>query len=250
MRSAPATSPSSACTRIRWQQASSWVGSRLTIAVAIFVLDVGGDILRDQTGAEASHQPVMDGLTFRQNPDPKRRIEIVHAFENPLVEIRGIEQQRMHAAALRLPDDAFDIDIDLLGVEMDREPLRDEPAISRILERGAQFANDLAQRGAGFFLVRTAPQQADQPFAAFVLGLRQGEVAENGAGLLGPQFDPPAVELSEAVPPARPKDARRSRASSRPRSASQPLNAATCCIRRFPYRFASFGNYIRAMPPV
>ena len=107
---------------------------------------------------------------------------------------RSIEQQRMDAAAFRQPDDAFDIDLDLFGIEMDRKPAGDKPAISRILKRGAQFADDLAQRGARFFLVRPAPQQADQPFTAFVLGLGQGEIAENGAGLLGSKLDQPAVE--------------------------------------------------------
>ena len=165
-----------------------------------FLFGAGGDILRHQPGIEASHQPVMDGLTLRQNPDPERRIEIVHAFENPLVETRGIEQQRMDAAAFREPDDAFDIDLDLLGIELDREPPGDEPAISRILKGGAQFANDLAQRGARFFLVRPAPQQADQPLAAFVLGLGQGKIAENGARLLGSQLDRPAVEPDSEAP--------------------------------------------------
>ena len=63
----------------------------------------------------------------------------------------------MYAAALRAANDAFDIDLDLLAVEMDRESARREPVISGILERGPQFANDLAQRGAGFFFVRAAP---------------------------------------------------------------------------------------------
>ena len=36
-----------------------------------FGFDVGGNVLRDQTGTEASHQPVMDGLTFRKYPDPE-----------------------------------------------------------------------------------------------------------------------------------------------------------------------------------
>ena len=100
----------------------------------------------------------------------------------------------MHAAAFRRPDDAFDIDLDHRGIEMDRKPAGDKPAISGILKGGAQFANDLAQRGARFFLVRPAPQQPDQPFAAFVLGLDQRKIAENGGCLLGSQFDRPAVE--------------------------------------------------------
>jgi len=116
-----------------------------------------GHMLRHQARAEASHQPVMDRLTFRQHPYPKRRVEIVQTFEDPLADIRGVEQQRMYAAALRAANDAFDIDLDLLAVEMDRESARREPVISGILERGPQFANDLAQRGAGFFFVRAAP---------------------------------------------------------------------------------------------
>ena len=74
------------------------------------------------------------------------------------------------------------------------------------------------KRGACLFLVRPAPQQADQPFAAFVFGLGQREIAENGAGLLGSQFDQAAVEPDgRDAPPATPKGARRFRARSRTR---------------------------------
>jgi len=59
----------------------------------------------------------------------------------------------MDAAAFRPTDHAFDIDLDLLGIEMHREPFCDKAVISGILKCGTQFANDLAQRGAGFFLV-------------------------------------------------------------------------------------------------
>src|SRR4030088_2265944 len=100
----------------------------------------------------------MDRLTFREHPYPKGRIEVVHAFENPLAEIWGIEQQGMHASALRQPDNAFNIDLELFGIETDREPPCIKAAISRILKGGAQFANDLAQRAARFLFVRPAPQ--------------------------------------------------------------------------------------------
>ena len=81
--------------------------------------------------------------------------------------MRRIEKQRVHAAALRRAEDAFDIDLDLLGIELDREPAGNKPEISGFLEGGAKFTNDLAQRGACLFLIRSAPQQADQPFTAF-----------------------------------------------------------------------------------
>jgi hypothetical protein len=100
----------------------------------------------------------------------------------------------MHAAAFRQPDNAFDIDLDLPGIETDREPLGGKAVISGILEGGTQLAHDLAQRSAGFFLVRPAPEQADQPFTAFVFGLGQRQVAENGVRLLGPQFDRTVIE--------------------------------------------------------
>ena len=75
-----------------------------------------------------------------------------------------------------------------------RKPACGKSAISRILESGPQFANHLAQRGTGLFFVRAAPQQADQPFAALVLGLGQSEIADNRACLLGPQFDRATAE--------------------------------------------------------
>ncbi len=107
------------------------------------VFCAGGDILRLQTGAKASHQPVMDRLAFGQNPDPKRRIEIVHAFEDPLAKVRGVEQQGMDTPAFGRLDDAFDIDLHPLGIKMDGEPFCDKPAVSRVLKGGAQFANYL-----------------------------------------------------------------------------------------------------------
>ena len=100
----------------------------------------------------------------------------------------------MDAAAFRQADDALDIDLDLVGGEMDRESSCGKSPISRVLKRRPQFANHLAQRGAGFFFVGTAPQQADEPFAAFMLGFDQGKIAENGAGLLGSKFDQPAIK--------------------------------------------------------
>src|SRR5258707_1276913 len=73
---------------------------------------VGRDVCCNQSRAEASHQPVMDGLTFGKYPDPKRRIKIVETFENMLLKIWSVEQQRMDAAVFRGFDDAFDIDLD------------------------------------------------------------------------------------------------------------------------------------------
>ena len=148
-------------------------------------------------------------------------------------------------------EDAFDIDLDLLGIEMDREPAGDKAAISGILERGAQFANDLAQRGACFFLIRPAPQQADQPFTAFVFGLGQRKIAENGAGLLGSKFDRPALESDGETSHQRDRKARgasgrgRGLASQPSRERLQPLAS-----KRFAVRAAVRSIYIKGMPPV
>ena len=111
-----------------------------------------------------------------------------------LLKIWSIEQQRMDAAAFRGLDDAFDIDLDHCGIELNRQPPCAEAVISCNFKGGAQFANDLPQRAAGFFLVRTAPQQPDQPFSAFMLGLDEGKIAENRGGLLSPQFDQLSLE--------------------------------------------------------
>ena len=50
----------------------------------------GSNIARDEASAKVAQQPVLDRLTLRKHPDPKRRIEIVHAFQNPLVEARNV----------------------------------------------------------------------------------------------------------------------------------------------------------------
>ena len=160
-----------------------------------FLPDVAGNMRSRQTRFETPHQSFMDGLTLGQHPDAKRRIEIVQSFEQPLVKLLDIEQQRMDAPAFGELKHALDIDFDLTGVDADQKPLGDEAPIARLLEHRTQFSNDLAQRGACLFLVRTAPQQADQPFPALLLHLRQRKVAEHGAGLAGSQFDRPAVEL-------------------------------------------------------
>src|SRR3979409_1857788 len=81
----------------------------------------GGYVVCDQAGAEAAYQPVIDGLAFREHPDPKRGIEVVHTFEDLLAKIGRIEQQGMHAAIFRQPDNAFDINLNLRSIEMDRE---------------------------------------------------------------------------------------------------------------------------------
>ncbi len=214
------------------------------------LFDGSGDIVSHQAGIEASHQPVMDGLTLGQNPDPKRRIEIVHTLKDPLVEVRRIKEERMHAAALRRPDDAFDIDLDLLGIEMDCEPAGNKSAISCILKGGAKFANDLAQGGACLFLIRPAPQQADQPFAAFVFRLGERKIAENGAGLLGSQFDRPALESDGKTPHQRHRKARSASRRGRGLACSQPLNARSLLHPPIPIRFAVRTIYIKATPPV
>src|SRR4051794_39160487 len=119
----------------------------------------------------------MNGLALGEDPDAKRRIEIVHALQQALVKPRGIEEGGMNSSALRQLHDALDIDLDLLVVETDGQTPGAETAKAGVFENLAQLAHDLAQRGARLLLVRTAPQQADQPFAALLLGLRQREIA-------------------------------------------------------------------------
>ena len=181
---------------------------------------VGGNACGGQTFVEISHQPFMDGLPLGQHPDPERRIEIVHPFEQPAVELRRIEQQRVNASAFGELDHAFDVDFDSSDVDADHQPLRDEAVISGLLEHRPQFANDLAQRGARLFFVRTAPEQADQPLAALLLRLRQRKVTEDRAGLAGSQFDRPAVE-----PHAEPSDQRHRKT----RSAFGRRRGLVCC---------------------
>ena len=137
---------------------------------------VGGNACGGQTFVEISHQPFMDGLPLGQYPDPERRIEIVHPFEQPPVELRRIEQQRVNAPAFGELNHAFDVDFNSSDVDADHQPLRDEAVISGLLEHRPQLANDLAQRSARLFFVRTTPEQANQPLAALLLHLRQREV--------------------------------------------------------------------------
>ena len=181
---------------------------------------VGGNACGGQTFFEISHQPFMDGLPLGQHPDAERRIEIVHSFEQPPVELRRIEQQRVNASAFGELDHAFDVDFDSSDVDADHQPLRDEAVISGLLEHGPQFADDLAQRGTRLFLVRTAPEQANQPLAALLLRLRQRKITEDRSGLAGPQFDRPAVE-----PHAEPPDQRHRQT----RSAFGRRRGVVCC---------------------
>ncbi len=108
-----------------------------------FLLDVAWNVCADQTGFEASHQPFVDRLTLGQYPDAERRIEIVHAFEQPLVQRWRIEQQRMDPFVLSLLKHALDIDFHLPDVDADQQPLSYEAAKSSLLQHRAQFANDL-----------------------------------------------------------------------------------------------------------
>ena len=151
-------------------------------------------MLGRKAGIETAHQPFIDGLAFRQDPDAERRIEVVHAFQQPLVEPLGVEQQGMDARILRLLQNAFDVDLDLARIEADRETLGVEAGKTGVLESVAQLAHDLAQRGARLLLIRPAPQQADQPLAALALGIGQREIAEHGRSLARPQFDKAAVD--------------------------------------------------------
>src|SRR6185436_7272538 len=99
-----------------------------------FLSDVVSNMCSRQTRFETPHQSFMDGLTLGQHPDAERRIEIVQTFEQPLIKLLDIEQQRMDAAAFGQLKHALDIDFDLSGVDADQKPLRDEAAISRLLE--------------------------------------------------------------------------------------------------------------------
>ncbi|WP_172841691.1 hypothetical protein [Bradyrhizobium lablabi] len=78
----------------------------------------------------------------------------------------------MDPLVLGLLKHALDIDFHLRDADADHQPLSDEAAKSGLLQHRAQFANDLAQRGARLFLIRSAPQQANQPFPAFMLRIR------------------------------------------------------------------------------
>ena len=183
---------------------------------AISFLRLGGTVRRREGGIEAPHQPFMNGLALGENPDPERGIEIVHAFQQPLVKPLRIEEQRMDARAIRKLQDAFDVDLDLLDVDADREPPGGEAVKPRLLEHGAQFLDDLPQRSAGFFLIRPAPQQSDQPFPALLLGFRQRKVTENRGRLAGSQLDRPAVEADREASDQRYGKARRALAAPSP----------------------------------
>ena len=162
---------------------------------------VGGNVRGGQAFVEISHQPFMDGLPLGQHPDPERRVEIVHSFEQPPVELWRIEQQRVNASAFGELDHAFDIDFDASDVDADHQPLRDEAVISGLLQHRPQLANDLAQRSARLLFVRATPEQANQPFAALLLRLQQCKVTKDRAGLARSKFDRPTVE-----PHAEPSD--------------------------------------------
>jgi hypothetical protein len=81
--------------------------------------DVGGHLRGVQTRFEVPHQSFVDGLTLGQHPDTERRIEIVQPFEQPLVQLLDIEQQRMDATVFRQLKHALDIHFDLPGVDAD-----------------------------------------------------------------------------------------------------------------------------------
>ena len=68
---------------------------------------------------------------------------------------------------------------------------------------GAQFPDDLAERGARLFLVRPAPQQSDQPLAALLLGFRQRKIAKHRGRLARSKFHRPAVEAQRQAPDQR-----------------------------------------------
>src|SRR6185437_13269301 len=108
------------------------------------VFRADGEVRGSQTNAETSHQPFMDRLALGKDPDAKRGVEVIHAFENPLAEPRGVEEQRMDLPALGGTDNAIDVNLYLLGIEMDRKPARDKTAAPGILEYGTQFAHNLA----------------------------------------------------------------------------------------------------------
>src|SRR3981189_3482639 len=173
-----------------------------------FLLGIAWYVCADQTGFEASHQPFVDRLTLGQYPDAERRIEIVHAFEQPLVKLWRIEQQRMDPLVLSLLKHTLDIDFHLPDVDADQEPLSNEAAKSGLLQHRTQFANALAQRGTRLFLIRPAPQQADQPFPAFPFGIRQRKVTKDRGGLAGSQFNRPAVEPQAEAADQRPRQSR------------------------------------------
>jgi hypothetical protein len=163
--------------------------------------------------------------------------------------MRGIEEQRMDAPAFRQPNDAFDIDLNLFGIKVDGEPPCNKPAVSSILKGGAQLANDLTQRGACFLFVRPAPQQADEPFAAFVFGFGQRKIAENGASLLGSELDQPAIE--SYCEPSHQRDGKAHAASRHCGFAcGQPMNSRSLLHPKISVRGCGIPNYIKATPPV
>ena len=63
----------------------------------------------------------------------------------------------MDAPVLGKLDDVVDVDLELLGFQTDRQPARNEAAVSGPLENGTQLANDLTQGCACFHFIGTAP---------------------------------------------------------------------------------------------
>ena len=195
MRSAPAVSPSSACASIRQQQACSCVGSRLAIAAATFLPGLDGDVRRRQGGIETSHQPFMDGLALCKNPDPERRIEIVHPLQQPLVEPPRIEKQgwiSAPSASCRMLSTSTSTWAD---VNADRKPAGSKAGEPGLIEHGPQFLDDLAQRGARLFLVRSAPEQVRPTVPGFPAWSPTAPDSQDRGRLARSQFHRSAVEL-------------------------------------------------------
>ena len=93
----------------------------------------------------------------------------------------------------------------LITTEVDAEThLLSGPCVSmEYRNRGlgtALLYGTLAQRGACLLLVRAAPQQANQPLAAFPLALGQREIAQHGRRLARAQLERAAVQAQRKPP--------------------------------------------------
>jgi hypothetical protein len=140
---------------------------------------------RVERALQAAREPLVQRLTLHEEPQPERRVEFLEPAQERLGKALAVEKERVHVPGLRRA--LFDrphVDAEQRRAQADVVATDDEAGKADRFEQLAKLVQGLAERAAGLFLARLAPQQPAKPLARFAPPGRQQEVRDDGLSLL------------------------------------------------------------------
>jgi len=142
-------------------------------------------VRRVERTLQAPREPLVQGLTLHEEPQPERRVELLEPAQERLGKTLAVEKERVHVPGLRRA--LFDrphVDAEQRRAQADVVATDDKAGKADRFEQLPELVQGLAEGAAGLFLARLAPQQPAKPLARFAPPGGEEEVRNDGLSLL------------------------------------------------------------------